>query len=82
MIDYLKAVESDLIYIWQMTDEIKTKEICLAAVKKYPDNIVYVPEELQTDELCKIAICKKPRSFKYIKNPSQNIINLYNLLSI
>ena len=36
--------------------EQRTPDICLAAVKKNGNNIIYVPEDLRTPEICSLAV--------------------------
>ena len=49
----------------------QTREICLAAVKRNPDNIKFVIN--QTEELCQLAVGHKGDTIKFIKNPSEEI---------
>jgi hypothetical protein len=60
----------------------RTYELCLEAVKDFGRNLIHVPEHLQTNEICKIAIQQDLDNFYQLKNPSEEIINFYNLLSI
>jgi hypothetical protein len=47
-------------------EELKTEEICLAAVQKEPFALEAVPEELKTPELCLIAVQKDNSAFEYV----------------
>jgi hypothetical protein len=68
--------------IYHIPRKIRTYEMYLIAVRQNIFQFEFVSIIHQTDELCKIALQYDLDNFQYIKNPSEEIINLYNLLSI
>ncbi|MDB2343820.1 DUF4116 domain-containing protein, partial [Porticoccaceae bacterium] len=46
--------------------ELKTKELCLAAVEEYSLALEYVPEELKTKEICSAAVKEWGGALEYV----------------
>jgi hypothetical protein len=89
----IEAFNKEIMSLIHIPKEYITYKMCLNAIqhnkllslasKWYSEPLINaIPEHLQTNELCKLIIQQNPNNFKYIKNPSQEIINLYNILSI
>jgi hypothetical protein len=49
-----------------VSSELKTKELCLAAVEEYGLALEYVPEELKTKELCLAAVEQHGGALLYV----------------
>jgi hypothetical protein len=62
--------------------ELMTEELCSEAIKNSLFSLQFLPEEFQTNELCFNSIKRDVRCFKYIKNPSQEVIDFYELMKI
>jgi hypothetical protein len=78
----LEAVKQDGWALKFVPIHLMTEEICLIAIKEDCESLFFIPEKFQTNEICKIAIEEDFYYYKYIKNPTQEIINLYNLLTL
>jgi hypothetical protein len=78
----LESVKLNGMLLYYVPSMLKTLELCKIAVSQFGCVIYDVPSHLQTNEICKIALQYGLGNFKYIKSPSQEIIDLYNLLSI
>ena len=59
-----------------------TEEMAMLAVDLYYLNLKHVPERLKTDSLYIQAIQKDIKIFDLIENPSQEVINYYNLMNL
>ena len=44
----------------------KAQEMCIKAVKIYPNNLEHVPDNLKTQEMCDQAVKDDPYSSKYV----------------
>ncbi len=55
MKEALEAVQKDGMALKDVPDELKTEELCMAAVQTHSDAFVFVPEELQTEEIAEEA---------------------------
>jgi len=47
-------------------EELKTPELCLAAVQNYGGTLEHVPEALKTPELCRAAVQNESLAIRYV----------------
>ena len=74
----LEAVKNNSYALQHVNNQ--TEEICLEAIKKDGYCLRYVNN--QTDKICLEAINKNINAFNLIENPSQEVINCYNLMNL
>lgn len=66
---YIVAMEKFGLDLEYVPEEIKTKEICIAAVKDRSRAIMFVPKELKTEEIYKAALLSNKKGkewFEYL----------------
>jgi hypothetical protein len=78
----IEAVKQKPHALQYVPKELKTPELCLLAIKQHAYCMQHIPEELKTEEMFEMAVKQNLKYFSQIKNPSQNIINLYELLTL
>ena len=61
------------IKIKYISNEKKTFELCLAAVRMYGQQLVYVPHDKKTPELCLIAVQQYGEAIKYVPDEKMTI---------
>jgi hypothetical protein len=77
----LHSIYRDPSMIKFVPKQFLTEELCEKTIKQNAFHLSFVPEHFQI-KLQKYALQQDIDNFKYIKNPSQEIIDLHNLLSI
>lgn len=60
----------------------KTYDLCLKCVKEDGEALQFVPKKFRTDEICIEALKQNIKAFEYIKNPSEQVLNFYNLYNL
>src|SRR5206468_2452135 len=65
-IEWLNKVSRDGWVLEYVPDELKTNELCLAAVSNNGCALEYVPDELKTNELCLAAVSRNGWVLEYV----------------
>ena len=50
----------------EVSDHIKSQELCNEAVEEDPDFLAYTPDRLKTQEMCNRAVPRKPYTLRFI----------------
>jgi predicted SAM-dependent methyltransferase len=68
--------------MYSIPEEVLTENMCINLLKNECILICDIPEKFHTEKVLKLAVQLNRKNFNLIKNPSQEIIDFYNLLSI
>lgn len=63
---YTKAIQSGEISLSVVPDALKTKKMCMDAVRKRGSALEYIPENLRTEEICLAAVEQDGEALCYI----------------